>query len=180
MVRGEGFSLTDFDDCDECPLTSRRYFVRNVVGSVVLAFGALGSVGAPAAAASVTLIRGQGDRADKSYQIPPADGVAIDKDESVIIAHVENRVYAFSLACPHQNTAIRWEALGHRFQCPKHKSRYRPDGTFVEGRATRGLDRFALRRDGDRVLVNLDDLFRQDENASQWASAFVELVASEK
>jgi len=106
--------------------------------------------------------------------------VTIDKDESVIIARVGGRAYAFSLACPHQNTAIRWESEDHRFQCPKHKSRYRPDGTFIEGRATRGLDRFALRREGDQLFVNLDALYREDTDAVPWSTAFVDLVPREK
>jgi Rieske Fe-S protein len=120
-------------------------------------------------------VHGLGSRADKAYPFPSTDGVAIDKDESVIVARFDNRVWAFSLACPHQNTAIRWDAGANRFQCPKHKSRYRTDGTFIEGRATRGLDRFALRRDGGTVLVNLDALYREDKEAAQWAAAFIQV-----
>ena len=52
-------------------------------------------------------------------------------------------VYAFNLSCPHQNTALKWQPDDQRFQCPKHKSRYQPDGTFISGRATRGMDRLA-------------------------------------
>jgi Rieske Fe-S protein len=131
-------------------------------------------------ALSVAFTNGTGTRTDKTYPLPSADGVLIDKDESVIIARFDNRAYAFSLACPHQNTAIRWEEANHRFQCPKHKSRYRPDGTFIEGRATRGLDRFALRRDGDKLIVNLDALYREDKEQAAWTAAFVPLSNSEK
>ncbi|HJQ19869.1 MAG TPA: Rieske (2Fe-2S) protein [Gemmatimonadaceae bacterium] len=144
--------------------SSRRDFLRELVGG----------------AFAFVVVKGIGGRTDKRYPIPSSDTAVIDKDESVIIMRWENRVWAFSLACPHQNTAIHWEGDEHRFQCPKHHSRYRPDGTFIEGRATRGLDRFAVRRDGESVLVNLDELYRQDENANDWSSAFVELVAPEK
>lgn len=169
-------------DCRDCALHagSRREFLREALGGALMAVGVLATAADVAAALPLTEVRGAGSRSDKAYPIPASDGAAIDKSESVIIARFENRVYAFSLACPHQNTAIRWEAAEHRFQCPKHHSRYRPDGTFIDGRATRGLDRFALKRDDDRVLVNLDELYRQDENANEWASAFVELVAKEK
>ena len=101
--------------------------------------------------------------------------MVIDKDESVIIARVGDKVYAFSLACPHQNTALRWDGKNARFQCPKHRSRYRPDGAFIDGRATRGMDRFEVKREGQTLAVNLDALYREDENAAQWASAFVPL-----
>lgn len=172
--------MRDAHDCTGCPIATRRDFIRDAVGGALLAVGALGVFADVADALPLTLVRGAGTRTDKRYPLPALDGVAIDKDESVIIARADGRAYAFSLACPHQNTALRWEASEHRFQCPKHHSRYRPDGAFIEGRATRGLDRFAVRRDGDQLLVNLDELYRQDENANEWASAFVDLVPREK
>jgi Rieske Fe-S protein len=173
------------DDCASCPLgdaIERRDFLREGMVRALAAIGALGAISSPLAALPLPIrfIAGVGDRTDKGYPIPSSDGVQIDKDESVIIARADNRVYAFSLACPHQNTAIRWEAADHRFQCPKHKSRYRPDGVFIEGRATRGLDRFAARRDGDTLLVNLDVLYREDKNAAEWTAAFVDLASHEK
>ncbi len=161
-------------ECAGCTLgeaLARREFLRESVMRalmVALPLGALDRM-------PMQFVRGLGARADKAYPFPAADGVSIDKDESVIIARFDNRVWAFSLACPHQNTAIRWDSGANRFQCPKHKSRYRPDGTFIEGRATRGLDRFALRRDDATVLVNLDALYREDQEAAQWAAAFIQV-----
>ncbi|MEX2180302.1 MAG: Rieske (2Fe-2S) protein [Gemmatimonadaceae bacterium] len=149
-------------DCNGCPLDGamvRRDFLR-------------------AAFAGALYVSGLGIRTDKAYPIPAANGAVIDKDESVIVARVDQRVFAFSLACPHQNTALRWDERNTRFQCPKHKSRYRPDGTFIEGRATRGLDRFAVRREADRLMVNFDLLYREDEHVAQWAQAFVSLADS--
>ena len=170
-------------DCESCPLgevVERREFVREALARTLVALGVLSGISERAKAMTVTFATGSGDREEKSYALPSADGVVIDKDESVIIARFSNRAYAFSLACPHQNTAIRWEPDNNRFQCPKHKSRYRPDGTFIEGRATRGLDRFALRRNGENLLVNLDLLYREDKNPAEWASSFVSLSNSEK
>ena len=112
-------------------------------------------------------------REEKAYPIPAGDGVQIDKDQDVIISRTKDRIFAFNLACPHQNTAIRWDNGKTRFQCPKHKSIYTPEGVFVEGRATRGLDRFAVRKDGNSIVVNLDSLFEQDKDADKWAKAFV-------
>ena len=63
-----------------------------------------------------------GQRNDKRYPVPVEDGVSIDKDNSVIIARASGKIYAFSLGCPHQNTALRWDADDHQFMCPKHKS----------------------------------------------------------
>jgi Rieske Fe-S protein len=167
-------------NCESCPLgeaVARRDFLRDAVARTLVAVGALGLLPSASTALTTTFARGVGSRTDKAYPLPATDGVVIDKDESVIIARFSNRAYAFSLACPHQNTAIRWEAADNRFQCPKHKSRYRPDGVFIEGRATRGLDRFAVRLQGEQLLVNLDALYREDNDASLWAVAFVDLAA---
>jgi nitrite reductase/ring-hydroxylating ferredoxin subunit len=148
------------DGCNDCPVAGipRRDFLREAVA----AFGVIG------------FVSGLGVREDKAYDIPAADGAVIDKKESVIIARTQGKVYAFSLACPHQNTALKWEAKANRFKCPKHESRYQPDGVFIDGRATRGLDRFAVRRDGEKLMVNLDALYEEDKNA-EWKTAFVSL-----
>jgi cytochrome b6-f complex iron-sulfur subunit len=143
------------DDCNECPLMDRRAFL--VSASLMLP-----------AIAGIRL-----SREEKSYPIPAEDGVQIDRDQDVIISRAQGKVFAFNLACPHQNTALRWDSGKTRFQCPKHKSIYTPEGVFVEGRATRGLDRFAVRRDGNSIVVNLDSLFEQDKDADRWAKAFV-------
>lgn len=163
--------------CDAtCPLgeaLERRAFLRDAMSNALLAFAALGIGSARASAMTIAFARGTGARTDKTYPIPAADGVVIDKGESVIIARFDGRVYAFSLACPHQNTALRWDGSNGRFQCPKHRSRYKPDGVFIDGRATRGMDRFAVKREGDNLSVNLDALYREDENPAQWAAALV-------
>ena len=43
-----------------------------------------------------------------------------------------------------------------RFQCTKHDSQYQPDGLHTAGRATRNLDRYVIRRDGDSVVVTVN------------------------
>ena len=68
---------------------------------------------------------------------------------------------------------MRWNDGDHEFQCPKHKSRYRPDGTFIEGRATRAMDRLAVKKDGATLVVDIDVAFEQDKQAKEWGEAFV-------
>jgi hypothetical protein len=64
-------------------------------------------------------------------------------------------VFAFNLSCPHENTALHWRQNDLRFQCPRHESKYQPDGTFTSGRATRNMERFAIRKDGQNVVIDL-------------------------
>jgi nitrite reductase/ring-hydroxylating ferredoxin subunit len=119
--------------------------------------------------------RAPGSAETRTYPIPAADGARIDRDAEVILVRWRGAVYAFALACPHQNTVLRWQPAESRFQCPKHKSKYRPDGSFIEGRATRGMDRYAIRREGGTVVVDLRTLHEQDEDAAGWAAAVVRL-----
>ena len=59
------------------------------------------------------------------------------------------------------------------YQCPKHKSTYVPDGTFLSGRATRNMERFALRKDGSTILVDTDRMYEQDKHPQEWSAAVV-------
>ena len=110
---------------------------------------------------------------ERQYPVPAADGVTIDREAQVILVRFQQHLYAFNLACPHENTALRWRAQDIRFQCPRHDSKYKPDGTFTEGRATRNMDRFPLRRAGDNVVVDLTRLLRSDQQAQDWTAATV-------
>jgi nitrite reductase/ring-hydroxylating ferredoxin subunit len=114
---------------------------------------------------------------EKVYPIPAADGVSMDMEESVIVARAQNAVYAFSLACPHQQTALKWFEDVKEFKCPKHNSTFHADGVYIpdSGRATRGMDRFAVRRDGANVAVDLDKLYQEDEDPAPWKAAVIQL-----
>ncbi len=174
------------DDCGECTLhgamnspaaVERRDFLRAAgVALASLGFASL----RPSAALAMPVIGGgalaarPGDStSEKRYAVPTADGVTIDKDNSVILARVSNKVFAFSLSCPHQNTALRWDNDDHVFMCPKHKSHYKPDGSFIDGRATRDMDRLPIRRDGAQLVVDVDEIIQQDEKQKEWTAAFV-------
>lgn len=112
---------------------------------------------------------------EHSYPIPTADGAMIDKQNQIIVVRWQGKAYGFNLSCPHQNTALHWHPEDSQFQCPKHHSRYQPDGVFISGRATRSMDRFGVRRDGDNIVVDVDKYYRQDQNAAEWTAAFLTL-----
>ena len=152
----------------ECPscggCSSRRDFLREAVG----------------AAAGLTLLLGftrgePHDDATLRYPIPAADGAVIDREHEIIIMRHKGRAYAFALSCPHKRTMLKWRAADGRFQCPKHKSKYRPDGGFISGRATRGMDRHAIRLKGRELIVDPTVVYRDDQNPARWKAAFVTL-----
>ncbi len=165
--------------CDSGPACgaggSRRDFLREAASLVACAAvlgtpsGRLLQLGATRAAA---LRKGGGEAV---YPIPAQDSATVDREHEVILARDQNRVFAFVLWCPHQRTALRWHDEDRRFQCPKHKSAFQPDGTFLSGRATRDLDRYPLRREGETVVVDLSSRLQQDKDAEAWGRAVVQL-----
>ena len=161
-------------DCASCPVDAgRRDFVRAATLAVAAALAGLGLAARVAEALPVMGVSGIRLRATVKYPIPAADSVQIDKANEVILVRWEGHVFAFSLSCPHQNTALRWSEPDKRFICPKHKSNYTPTGGFIEGRATRGMDRLGITRAGAEVVVDVEQLFREDENAAEWKAAVV-------
>ena len=161
-------------DCDGCPLVpERREFLRN---AAALALGVI-SLSLPIRSVSAKVLSSAvGGRKVLSYPVPPVDGANIDRDNEVILVRHKDEVFAFNLGCPHQNVSLRWNETDMRFQCPKHHSQYQPSGEFITGRATRNMDRLAIRRDaGNNIVVDPDTLYKSDEDEAQWKNAVVKL-----
>ncbi len=165
--------------CPQCgsedDLSSRRDFLHQA-GSLFACFAALGVVPGDSVGFTVrltTALRRAG--AEALYPIPKEDGANIDRDRELILVRYQDRVYAFGLSCPHQRTALRWEQEERSFRCPKHKSTFQLDGALISGRATRSLDRYALRREADSVIVDLSALLQEDRDRERWVEAVVRL-----
>lgn len=172
MSSNEGIDRDKKTDCNSCPLVpERREFLR----SAAVAIGAI-AFGLPIRSASASVIRSISGRKTLAYSVPATDGAEIDRDNEVILVRYQNEVFAFNLSCPHQNTALRWNEGAMRFQCPKHHSQYQPDGEFITGRATRNMDRFAIRRDqSNNIIVDPDTMYQSDEDEAEWKAAVIKL-----
>jgi nitrite reductase/ring-hydroxylating ferredoxin subunit len=151
---------------------TRRDFLRES-GCFVIALTGLGLSPRLLAALPVTTIEGATNGNDRSYPIPASDSVSIDRTNQVIVVRAEGRVFAFALSCPHENAAVKWVEKDKRFQCSKHDSRYQPDGVYRSGRATRNMDRFPIRKDGNTIVIDLDRVFHSDADKDAWAAANV-------
>ena len=161
------------DGCAGCSRGSRREFLGHVSGAVAAAVMCEGWVAALGAAGITEVSSAQTDPTTLTYPVPAGDGVSIDKKEQMILVRFQQKVYVFPLACPHENTALRWRQGDMRFQCPRHDSKYKPDGTFMAGRATRNMDRYGVSRNGASVVVDLTKLYQSDTQAALWAAASV-------
>jgi nitrite reductase/ring-hydroxylating ferredoxin subunit len=137
-------------------LPSRREFLQLITAGV-----------------AITFVTGVRAGSEARYPVPAGDGVTIDKTAQVIIVRYQGHAYAFNLACPHQNQMLRWLPKEGRFQCPKHESKYQPSGVFMNGRATRNMDRLGIRVDGGSLIVDVDKMYMSDKDPAGWAAATV-------
>jgi nitrite reductase/ring-hydroxylating ferredoxin subunit len=171
----EGDSVSFFacptDQCTDAR-ASRREFLQSA-GCFGMAVALLGLSSGEAGALPVSLTEGSQNAGERRYPIPATDSVNVDNAAQLIVVRFAGHVYVFALSCPHQNNAVKWLAKDHRFQCTKHDSQYQPDGVHTAGRATRNLDRYVIRRDGDSVVVDLHRWIQSDKDPPGWAAAAI-------
>ena len=165
------------DDCSACGLhVDRRNFIARTMSAIAAASLLLpGVVRAEELSGFAMHHASRGADGLTRYPIPAADGATIDAENEVIIVRSAGKVYAFALSCPHQRAMLRVKGGDTAFQCPKHKSEYRIDGAFIRGRATRHMDRLAIRREGMELVVDIDFEIHSDDSAAAWAAAVVTL-----
>jgi nitrite reductase/ring-hydroxylating ferredoxin subunit len=151
---------------------TRRGFLQTAgcFGAALVLLGVASSTGE---ALPVFMTEGVADGGEKRYPIPAADSVNVDRTSSLIVVRTQGHVYVFSLSCPHENNAVKWVAKDRRFQCTKHDSRYQPDGVHTSGRATRNMDRYVIRRDGDSIVVDLHRWVQSDKDLAAWTAATI-------
>jgi Rieske Fe-S protein len=149
--------------------TGRRTFLKEGLMALA-ALTALGATASNLHALTRDYATGRADGATVRYPIPAADGVTIDSENKVIVARYQGSVYAFGLECPHRGTNVTWQAGQNRFYCPKHKSTFQPGGAFIEGKAERALDRYAITREGNEIVVDTAVLIREPAGAAHAAA----------
>jgi nitrite reductase/ring-hydroxylating ferredoxin subunit len=156
--------------CAARSILERREFLRAATAGFLAVVGTV-----PRAPLFAEVVGRRDARTLVRYPIPASDGVTIDKKHEVMICRAGNEVFAFALSCPHQNTALRALPGGRGFQCPRHKSRYQPNGTFIDGKATRNVDRLPISLEANQLVVDVDVAYESDREPAKWGGAVVKL-----
>ncbi|NJD18750.1 MAG: Rieske (2Fe-2S) protein, partial [Gemmatimonadetes bacterium] len=156
--------------CGSCP--DRRSFLKTGLGTAALAALAAmlpgGAAGLEVRAARATAAGGL-----LRFSLPASDGVHIDTANEVILVRRGGTISAFALSCPHQRSMLRWREADGIFQCSKHHSEYSALGVYQKGRATRNMDRLAVRLEGNEIVVDPASVFESDKDPQGWAGAVV-------
>jgi nitrite reductase/ring-hydroxylating ferredoxin subunit len=109
-----------------------------------------------------------------TYSLPAKEGAQIDAGNGVIVARVKSTVYALSITCPHRAvTTLEWIPETKEFHCPKHDAHFQSDGELIDGRPDRAMDRYAVRRAGQSIMVDTAAVLQQDTAHDAWSRAVV-------
>lgn len=85
----------------------------------------------------------------------PVNSVTYLQDQQVYIVRTADGFYAVSAVCTHLGCITQWKPEANQIACPCHGSKFKPDGTKVEGPAPRPLPHFAIALTADgELLVN--------------------------
>ena len=162
------------DDCSDCVLHERRSFLLTALAGVAAATLLLPGIVRAEEMAGIVLhhVPRAADGLVR-YPVPAVDGATIDVANETILVRLAGTCMAFALSCPHQRAMLRVKRGDTAFRCPKHKSEYRLDGAYIRGRATRSMDRRAIRRDGVELVVDIESVIRSDDSPNEWAAAAV-------
>ena len=157
---------------DACEATTgRRAFLRDGLMAVA-ALTAVAGAAAPLHALAREYATGRaGAVATLTYGIPAADGATIDRANRLILVRYQGMVHAFSLECPHRGTMVEWQPAEGRFYCPKHKSTFKPEGTRIQGKSPRSLDRYGVRLEAGKVVVDTSTAIDASASAAAWSAA---------
>jgi cytochrome b6-f complex iron-sulfur subunit len=126
----------DKEECKACK--QRRDFIKAGVGSLLLAGGGAAVFGYEFLSPNVLyepspiVNAGKVERYAKGTVTPdPANGL--------YIVHSDEGIYAMSAVCTHLGCLTTWKADSNSIACPCHGSKFRTDGTKIEGPAPQPL-----------------------------------------
>lgn len=90
----------------------------------------------------------------------PVHSVTILQDQQVYIVRMPEGFYAVSAICTHLGCVTQWKPDADMIACPCHGSKFKPDGTKIEGPAPRPLPHFAisLTADGELLVDKLQNV----------------------
>ncbi len=84
----------------------------------------------------------------------PADSVTLDVATGIFVVHAQEGFYALQATCTHLGCLTAWKPESNMIACPCHGSKFRRDGTKIEGPAPRPLPwlRMWMSDDGELMV----------------------------
>ena len=84
-----------------------------------------------------------GGQKEKLASLAPGDSAIVDAEGETFAAYraPDGELFAVSQVCTHVGCKVHWNSVETSWDCPCHGSRFRPDGTVIEGPALKPLKR---------------------------------------
>jgi nitrite reductase/ring-hydroxylating ferredoxin subunit len=108
-----------------------------------------------------------------TYPIPTTDGATIDRANRVILIRYQGMVHALERECPHKGTMVDWQPEQNRLYCPKHRSTFTANGTRIQGKSPRSMDRHPVTLENGKLVVDTGRVIEGD--AAGWATTGVKV-----
>ncbi|HSB12789.1 MAG TPA: ubiquinol-cytochrome c reductase iron-sulfur subunit [Blastocatellia bacterium] len=95
-----------------------------------------------------------------SPDLYPVNSVTFNQDQQVYIVRMPEGFYAVSAVCTHLGCITQWKPEANMIACPCHGSKFKSDGTKVEGPAPRSLPHFGitLTPDGELLVDKMETI----------------------
>jgi nitrite reductase/ring-hydroxylating ferredoxin subunit len=97
-------------------------------------------------------VRGRLSKADATPASALASGEArvlqVDGEKLAVYRDEQGTLHAVSAVCTHMGCLVEWNRAEQTWDCPCHGSRFRIDGSVIQGPAKRELERSELPAEG--------------------------------
>ncbi len=130
----------------------RRQFIKIGVGSLAIAACGTGLFGYQFMYPNVLYEPSPIVNAGKPDRYP-ADSVTLDAETGVYVVHSAEGFYALSAVCTHLGCLTAWKQDLGIIACPCHGSKFRRDGTKIEGPAPKPLPWLRMWQNEDGELL---------------------------
>lgn len=142
--------------------TRRKAFVQIGVGSICAACAGASVFGYEFLAPNVLYEPSPIVNAGKPDQYPVGT-VTQDLQSGIYIVHATEGLYAMSAVCTHLGCLTAWKPELDMVACPCHGSKFRRDGSKIEGPAPRPLRwlKASLSDEGDLLVDRSEELERK-------------------
>jgi cytochrome b6-f complex iron-sulfur subunit len=134
-------------------LSRRQFFVKLGVGSLVLAGAGTAVFAYQYLSPNVLFEPSPVVNAGRPDQYQP-ESVTLDPATGIYVIRTAEGFYALSAVCTHLGCLTAWKPELNQIACPCHGSKFRRDGTKIEGPAPKPLPwlRVWLSDDGDLMV----------------------------
>lgn len=154
---------------DEKKINRRKFLtsIGNTAGGIAL----LGSIGVTLEYLTPNVLL----EIPKVFKIGPINTIQPNsvifeaEQRTFVVREEKGSFYALSAVCTHLGCTTKWNDSGTAgtpeavISCPCHGSLFNKYGEVIQGPAPRGLDRYRIKLEDDKIVINTGETVSEDE-----------------